>query len=239
MPKLYWETVAVKLKELLERLMKEPVFEPFRLVGGTALSLYLGHRQSVDIDLFTDAAYGAIDFDKIESYLSEHYPYVAISGKGNAGMGRGFLVGQSETDHVKLDVYYCSDAFLQPQLLQDDIRMATIDDIVAMKIDVVQGIARKKDFWDIHELLDSYSVIQMIELHAQRYEYTHDRPAIIENFTNFSKADMEPDPICSRGKHWEIIKTELVECSQRQKLSPNKSLMPKKAKAGKKNRLKR
>lgn len=36
------------------------VFEPFRLVGGTALSLQMGHRLSVDIDLFTDAEYGTL-----------------------------------------------------------------------------------------------------------------------------------------------------------------------------------
>ena len=29
----------------------------FRLVGGTSLSLQIGHRMSVDIDLFTDAVY--------------------------------------------------------------------------------------------------------------------------------------------------------------------------------------
>ncbi|MCG9898690.1 MAG: nucleotidyl transferase AbiEii/AbiGii toxin family protein [Hydrotalea sp.] len=49
--------------------MRDPIFDPFRLVGGTALSLYFGHRMSVDIDLFTDAPYGTIDFDKIESWL--------------------------------------------------------------------------------------------------------------------------------------------------------------------------
>ena len=41
----------------------------FRLVGGTGLSLYRGHRESVDIDLFTDAPYDSIDFDKIDSFL--------------------------------------------------------------------------------------------------------------------------------------------------------------------------
>ena len=48
----------------------------FRLVGGTALSLYLGHRMSVDIDLFTDANYGAIDFDTIENFLQKTFKHV-------------------------------------------------------------------------------------------------------------------------------------------------------------------
>ena len=54
MKKLYWNTVAPILKEVLQDCIDEPIFKPFRLVGGTALSLQLGHRMSVDIDLFTD-----------------------------------------------------------------------------------------------------------------------------------------------------------------------------------------
>jgi hypothetical protein len=42
--------------------MSEEIFSPFRLAGGTALSLQIGHRKSIDIDLFTDQIYGSIDF---------------------------------------------------------------------------------------------------------------------------------------------------------------------------------
>ena len=53
---LYYNTVNNLLKETLELLMKAPIFNDFRLVGGTSLSLQLGHRMSIDIDLFTDVA---------------------------------------------------------------------------------------------------------------------------------------------------------------------------------------
>ena len=65
---LFWNTVSVNLKEVLLLLMHSPVLASFRLVGGTALSLHLGHRMSIDIDLFSDAPYGSIDFD-IVSFL--------------------------------------------------------------------------------------------------------------------------------------------------------------------------
>ena len=45
------------------------LFNPFCLVGGTSLSLRLGHRKSVDIDLFTSATYGSIDFTSLEEFL--------------------------------------------------------------------------------------------------------------------------------------------------------------------------
>ncbi len=56
------------LKNSLQILMESDVFENFRLVGGTSLSLQLGHRISVDIDLFSDAHYGSIDFKKIDFF---------------------------------------------------------------------------------------------------------------------------------------------------------------------------
>jgi hypothetical protein len=67
---LYYNTINNLLKNSLEIIMSSEVFKNFRLVGGTALSLQLGHRISVDIDFFSDAPYGSIDFDEIESFLT-------------------------------------------------------------------------------------------------------------------------------------------------------------------------
>ena len=89
--------------------------------------------------------------------------------------------------------------------------MATIEEIIAMKLDVVQRGGRKKDFWDLHELFEKYTLSQMLDLHEQRYPYTHDRDLIIQNFTDFSIADDEFNPICFKGKYWEFIKEDIEE----------------------------
>lgn len=59
---LHYETITPLLKNILNDIMENPVFDPFYLVGGTSLSLRLGHRKSVDIDLFTNAPYDSLDF---------------------------------------------------------------------------------------------------------------------------------------------------------------------------------
>jgi predicted nucleotidyltransferase len=210
MEKLHWNTVSKGLKELLKSSMAEPLFSPFRLVGGTALSLYLGHRISVDIDLFTDAPYDSIDFDAIKTYLENRYPYVSEIGKGPVGMGKSYLVGPGGEDAVKVDLYY-NDDFIRPYKTIDGIRLADMDDIAAMKIHVVQGIGRMKDFWDIHELLDHYTVARMIELHKEKYPYHHDPETIVINLTDFHKADTDFKPECLRGKHWELIRLDIAE----------------------------
>ena len=119
-------------------------FANFRLVGCTELSLFRGHRMSVDIDLFTDADYGTIDLNGIENFLKEHYPYVDFNNLP-VGMGKSFYIGQDDQNAIKLDLYYTG-PFIDEIEIIDNIRLATIEEIIAMKIDVVQRTGRKKTF---------------------------------------------------------------------------------------------
>ena len=185
-------------------------FDVFRLVGGTALSLYRGHRESVDIDLFSDASYDSIDFSAIDTILNKTYSYVDTNAYKVAGMGKSYYIGKDKDDCVKLDLFY-TDRFIQEYILIDGIRLATVEDIIAMKIDVISRGGRKKDFWDIHDLKDDYSIEDMLALHKQRYPYTHDGDQIRRSFVNFENADDDFDPICLKGKHWEIIKLDIVD----------------------------
>lgn len=70
------QTTSPELFQVLKELMTLSVLMPFRLVGGTALSLVRGHRISEDIDLFTDALYGTTDFNAIEKDIRRSFPLV-------------------------------------------------------------------------------------------------------------------------------------------------------------------
>lgn len=89
--------------------------------------------------------------------------------------------------------------------------MAAVEDIVAMKTDVISRGGRKKDFWDMHLLHNEYSIEQKVSLYEERYPYgaTHDE--CIAGFTNFSLADTEPNPICLQEKKWQLIKLDFTE----------------------------
>ena len=126
-------------------------------------------------------------------------------------MGRSYLVGSDRENNIKLDVFYSTDNFLHSPHVEDGLCMATVDDIVAMKIDVVSRGGRKKDFWDLHELLTDYSLQEMLLLHKRRAEFTHDEVQIKRNLLDFTRADDEYDPICLRGKYWEFIKEDFEE----------------------------
>ena len=206
---MYWNTVNELLRESLSVLMQAEEFAAFRLVGGTSLSLQLGHRISVDIDLFTNADYGSVDFDSIDAFLVSHFAYVDADFGTPAGMGRSYLIGQDRENNVKLDLYYTTEKFIQQPLTVDGIRLATIEEIIAMKVDVVSRGGRKKDFWDLHELLPKYSISKMMELHQKRSEHTHNREQLLKNFRDFKQAEDDFDPECLRGKYWEFIKEDI------------------------------
>jgi hypothetical protein len=93
----------------------------------------------------------------------------------------------------------------------DGIRLADVDEILAMKVDIIGRGGRKKDFWDVHELMEEYTLPEMLNMHKTRYPFSHKPQLLLDKFTNFSQADNDFDPNCLRGKHWEIIKLDLLE----------------------------
>jgi hypothetical protein len=193
--------------------MSAEILKDFRLVGGTALSLHIGHRISVDIDLFTEKDYGSVDFSAIEDFFRDQYNYVDVSRGEVVGFGKMYMIGGNEWESVKVDLMY-TDAFIREPIIVDQIRLASIEDIIAMKLEIVALGGRKKDFWDLHALMGDFSIDRMLELHKERYPYSHDGDAIRKGFCDFSKADEELNPDCLQGKHWEIIRADMIEFSR-------------------------
>jgi predicted nucleotidyltransferase component of viral defense system len=209
-PDLYYNTVKPKLKNILMDLMKMEEFKMFRLVGGTALSLQLGHRLSIDIDLFTDADYNSVDFKNLTEKIKSTYGTIQDNEIKIMGMGKSIFINPESKDAVKLDIYY-TDTFVFPMILQDGIRMASPEEITAMKLDIFLRGGRKKDFWDIHELLDHFSLKQMISFHEKRYFSNYSYQHWKDCLKNFSNADDDILPQCLKGKFWDLIKLDMME----------------------------
>lgn len=208
--KLHFHTVSTVLQDVLEFLMDRPELERFRLVGGTSLSLQLGHRISTDIDLFTDADYGSIDFDAIDRMLKKHFAYFQESLVRDVSLGRPYFVGNSEAEAVKLDIYYTDKFVFEPTLIKK-IRLADFRDIIAMKLETIVQVSRKKDFWDLHELLEHFNLREMISLYKNRSPFGYHENEIFAAILNISSADDDLDPICIKSKFWELIKFDMIE----------------------------
>lgn len=182
----------------------------FRLVGGTSLSLQLGHRMSVDIDLFSDEEYGSIDFYAIDRTLKNEFPIISMFNEGNESFGKSYYLGYDKSNIIKLDLFY-TDKYIFPSLEMEGIRMAKCEEIAAMKLAVIGKNGRKKDFWDIHEMLNHITLAEMLRLHSERYPYTYGYDELKLKLLDFDFADNDFDPICLLGKYWELIKLDIEE----------------------------
>lgn len=204
---LYLNTVSDLLWNSLRQLMSIKEFNSFRIVGGTCLSLQLGHRESIDIDLFTDANYGSIDFSILETKLIEIFPYVDMPSIDLAGMGKSYFIGNNENELVKLDLFY-TDSFVFPFILEQGVRFSSIEEVAAMKFEIIANGGRKKDFWDIHELLETFTLDEMIDFYLKRNPYGYSRDELLVKIVDFSNAEDDFTPNCYREKVWELIKLD-------------------------------
>jgi predicted nucleotidyltransferase component of viral defense system len=166
--KLYYHTIPDFLRECLQKLMKSDAFNDFVLVGGTALSLQLGHRMSADIDLFIAKDYGTIDLEHVKYALEVNFPYIErLETLNETNPGYTLYIGNSKVENIKLDLFY-TDNFIAPVIVQDNLRLASLKDIAAMKLQAIVNSKRKKDFWDIHELLEHFSLKELIQFGLKR-----------------------------------------------------------------------
>lgn len=133
-------------------------------MGGTCLSLQLGHRRSIDIDLFTDMDYGSMNTAAMKVFLKENFPYTEnLDTLDQPALGYSVRIGESPTACIKVDFFY-TENFIFPIKCIDGIRLADIREIAAMKIKAItQDEPRQKDFWDIYELSNTFSLKDMIE----------------------------------------------------------------------------
>ena len=207
---MYWNTVTPLLKNVLIHMMRSELFEDFRLVGGTSLSLQIGHRESVDIDLFTDAKYDSFDFNSIDIYFRENYKYVTTNEGLSIAIGHSWYVGNNESEAVKIDLYY-TDPFIRPVVEKEKVRLASVEDIIAMKLEVIAKGGRMKDFWDLHALHNQYSIENMLELHQERYPYSYSVDELRSALVNFNNAEDDLVPVCLLEKHWPLIKLDFVQ----------------------------
>lgn len=152
-------TVAPGTLELLGDLQGESLLRNTRLVGGTALSLQIGHRKSEDLDLFS---VDPLDSMAVQRLLVDKYDFVPTIIEKNTLIG--FIHG------VKIDVIYHPFPWLEEAMEEDGFRIAAKTDIVAMKMHaIINSGTRPKDFVDIAFLSMYFSYNEMKRLLLRRY----------------------------------------------------------------------
>jgi len=180
---LHKETVSNTTLELIESLQADKSLQGFLLVGGTALSLQIGHRISIDIDFFTQD-----DFNTTEllEYLEQTYAFQLQYMHKNSL--KGIIRG------VFIDLLRHNYTLINTPLRIENIKMASLKDIAAMKLNAIVGNGtRVKDFIDIYFLLKKFSFSELIDFYCAKYESRNDFH-IIKSLTYFNDIIVEDWP---------------------------------------------
>ena len=192
------ETVEPHAFSVLKQLMEMPELKGFSLVGGTALSLCYGHRKSVDLDLFSNKSFENVD---IINALEKKFGKSFVNRTTNPRFGIfGFV------DEVKIDLIIHPHPLIRSNLNIDEIRMFSIEDIIAMKVQAILGRGKKKDFWDVAELLIHFTIADFIRFHKEKYASQNLLITVPQAITYFADAEESEDPISLKNQTWESVK---------------------------------
>lgn len=195
---LHFETVEPGTFSLLKELMELPSLMPFSLVGGTALSLRYGHRSSIDLDLFYHERF---DQPEIVKALEEKFQQRFVYKQQQTQFGIFCFI-----DDVKVDIVHFPHMPISAIEVEDGIRFYSSTDIAAMKIQAILGRGKKKDFWDLYELLQYYSLQQIMDWHKQKYPSQMLAISIPHAITYFVDADDSETPVSFKKQTWEGVK---------------------------------
>jgi len=191
---LHFETVTERTLEILRGIQSNAFFKELRLVGGTSLALQFGHRKSVDLDFF-----GAID-EPHEAIILELTKLGIVETIKASAAVKIFTVDEVKVDFVN---YPCK--WLQAPVFEDCLILAGDKDIAAMKISAITGRGSKKIFIDLHLLLQSYSLAEILRFYSEKYPEGSEYLAL-KSMVYFQDADEQEAPEMMIPISWKEIK---------------------------------
>jgi len=185
--------------ELLISLQEKSYLQEFSLVGGTALALYMGHRKSIDLDLFSTTDFDTAPF--IES-VQQDYPLQLDQVNKNTVKG--------SIREIKVDFIAHRYPLLQEPTCEEGIRLLSLADIAAMKINaIITSGQRVKDFIDVYFLLEEKycNIADFLLFYQKKYQQSNDM-LVLKSLVYFDDVDLSDWPVLIKKPDlkWEAVR---------------------------------
>jgi hypothetical protein len=201
----HWESLTPKTRQAFRRAAELPFIHEFYLAGGTGLAIHFGHRYSVDLDFFSQ--HYEVD-DRVRQIVKSHFADPTLITKNDAN--NTFVC---EWRGVGLSLFR-----LQPYPLiltpseADGIRIASVEDIGAMKLAALVGRATRKDLVDLYFILKQIPIRKLYEIAAQKYAGVRDFAITTRRGLGYTRdAEETPMPRMIKKVKWETIREFLEQ----------------------------
>jgi hypothetical protein len=173
------------------------------LAGGVAVALDVGHRTSVDLDLFVSHDF---DPERLAERLSVLAPEARVTGRAAGTL-------HLEVRGVPVSILSYRYPMLAPtrRVQQVSVPVASPQDLACMKVSAIAGRGSAKDFWDLHELLErgvADSLADLLALYRQKYP-VEDVGHAVRSLAYFGDADAAPLPNGLTANRWQELKAAM------------------------------
>lgn len=186
--------------QLFNILSTQSFIADFYLAGGTGLALQIGHRQSLDFDFFIPRDFNTPDIIKVlvglGSYERDNEERNTVNGTLN---------------NVRISFFGYKYKILDEFRMYNNIRIAGLRDISAMKLEAIAGRGSKKDFIDMFFLLKQFTLEEIFTFHKMKYgiglnnQYHH-----LKSLVYFSDAEAEAMPVMIKPLYWSDVKKQIL-----------------------------
>lgn len=203
MTELFWNTLTENMRLVLSGFTQSEIGDRFYLAGGTALSLQIRHRLSVDLDFFSSTEDIPGIRARLEKALAPLNATLADSSWGN-------LVYL--TKNVRIGFYGYGYPLVAPMIETKEARLASIEDIALMKLDALLSRATRKDFYDLYFICQSIPLRQIFDKAPLKYPSVRDFEAqTVKRLVYFENADAEADPSMLQHIDWSTLKKYFIK----------------------------
>lgn len=193
---MHEETLTQNTKSVLDALGDSGVSRDFYLAGGTALALYFGHRFSVDLDWF-----------------AEKFEYTLSFRRRLEKLGRLGIDNESENtfngtlNGVKVSFFEYPYPLIAPkESYQENVYLAGLPDIAAMKLEAIGTRGSYKDFIDVYFLLRQYSVEELLSFVRKKFaRLDYNETHLLKALTYFEDASGTEMPELVSQVSWQEI----------------------------------
>ena len=176
----------------------------FYLAGETALTIYLGHRQSLDLDWFTEEPFAnPLQFARFLQEAGVSFSTEQIAEGSLHGWVEGVRVSFLEFQYP----------LLSPLVWWEDlgVPLASLEDIACMKLAAIAQRGSKKDFYDVFFLCrTTFSLEEMLGFYQRKFSI-QDIGSVLFGLVYFDDAEKEPDPLLLQNVNWEQVKRSFCE----------------------------
>lgn len=196
------EVVKPQTLELIGDLQQKDYFKGFYLAGGTALAILFHHRQSGDVDFFSNFDFSA---SSLMELIQQDFDYQLLFSAPNTLKG--------SINNVNVDIIAHKYNYIKDPQIAEGLSILSKPDIIAMKLNLIATSGqRSKDFIDRYFLLEYYSVKEMLAFYQVKYNQ-YSVSHVLKNLIHYEDVDLSDWPFLLKQPtlKWDTVKKNIEQ----------------------------